>query len=569
MRQQAEEELAAQHAQLVAVFDGVDEPIYVCDPITHETLYMNAPARERWGVATGRRCFEVLQGRTDPCPHCTTMENLREDAELVVTLGERNQLDQRVYRRSHRAIRWPDNRVVRFVMAIDITEQHEAREQLAQQQRVSQHANQMLLAGHSSDTVEALADRCLELVQNLVGAQIGLVGELNERGRLDSLALTAPSWTACRVERAQALRVINDMEVRGVWSGCLLRGESVLTNDPAQHADSVGLPEGHPPITSFLGVPLQLEGRPVGVIALANKEGGFTDADQDAIETLAVPCMAALVKKRAEVALQRSNEVLEERVQVRTADLQRSNQELEQFASVASHDLQEPLRMVASYMQLLQQRYQNRLDQDANEFIGFAVDGANRMKDLIDGLLAFSRVGTRGEPPQPVNVNAVLEQVLTVLGPTIRERDATVESDSLPTVLVDGLQLRQLLQNLVSNALKFCQERPPHIEVGAEDEDTHWHFTVRDNGIGIAGEHRERIFTIFQRLHTRSEYPGTGMGLAICRKIVERHGGQIWVESEPGAGSVFHFTLTKSPSMEDSTRYGTRADAESKAGVLV
>lgn len=229
----------------------------------------------------------------------------------------------------------------------------------------------------------------------------------------------------------------------------------------------------------------------------------------------------------------------------RSQELTRSNAELEQMAYVASHDLQEPLRMVTSYLQLLVQRYGGRLDTDAHEFIGFAVDGAKRMQALIDDLLTYSRVGTKAKPLEPVDCTPVVETALRSLRMVIEESGAQIEYGTLPTVLGDAAQLAQLFQNLIANALKFRADQPPRIQIRAEREDGFWRFEVQDNGIGIAPEYFDRIFVMFQRLHSRSTYPGTGIGLAICKKIVERHGGRIWVESEPGQGALFKFTLLR------------------------
>jgi PAS domain S-box-containing protein len=233
----------------------------------------------------------------------------------------------------------------------------------------------------------------------------------------------------------------------------------------------------------------------------------------------------------------------EQALQQTAAELARSNRELEQFAYVASHDLQEPLRMVASYSQLLARRYQDQLDKDAREYIDFAVAGALRMQELISDLLAYSRVNTRGRPFDPTPCDEILSETLANLRLALDESGAVVTHDALPTVLADRIQIGQLLQNLLSNALKFRGQAPPRVHVGAECGDGEWVFSVRDNGIGIAPEYFDRIFVIFQRLHTRDEYAGTGIGLAVCKKIVERHGGRIWVESETGKGSTFYFSL--------------------------
>jgi PAS domain S-box-containing protein len=244
-------------------------------------------------------------------------------------------------------------------------------------------------------------------------------------------------------------------------------------------------------------------------------------------------------RKRAEDELRRTAARLAEQ----TAELERSNAELQQFAYVASHDLQEPLRMVASYTQLLARRYGDKLDDDAREFIDFAVDGARRMQALINDLLAYSRVGTRAVEFAPTDCNAVVDQVIADLGAAIEDQRAVVTRGDLPTVQADTMQLSQLFQNLIGNAIKFHGERPPRVDVAAERQGQDWLFAVRDNGIGIDPEYADRIFIIFQRLHSRAEYPGTGIGLAICKKIVERHGGRIWLESKVGEGTTFYFTL--------------------------
>jgi chemotaxis family two-component system sensor kinase Cph1 len=237
-------------------------------------------------------------------------------------------------------------------------------------------------------------------------------------------------------------------------------------------------------------------------------------------------------RKEAEAALAR-----------KTEELACSNAELEQFAYVASHDLQEPLRMVSSYVQLLARRYKEKLDSDADDFINFAVDGADRMQALINDLLVYSRVGTEGKRLEPTSCETVLDHALANLQFAIEENGARVTHDPLPTVLADQSQLTQLFQNLLANAIKFRREEPPHVHLGVERGESKWLFSIRDNGIGIEEEYGERIFEIFQRLHGRNEYSGTGIGLAMCKKIVERHGGRIWVAANPGSGSTFYFTL--------------------------
>lgn len=224
-------------------------------------------------------------------------------------------------------------------------------------------------------------------------------------------------------------------------------------------------------------------------------------------------------------------------------DLARSNRDLEQFAYVASHDLQEPLRMVATYAQLLAERYQGKLDDNADKYIHYAVDGALRMQKLVQDLLAFSRVGRQGAAFESTDCNAVLQVALKNLEAAIKENGAIVEHTQLPVVVADSSQLGQVFQNLIGNAIKFRGAAPPVIRVSAELIGKEWVFSVADNGIGIAAEHAESVFVVFRRLHTRAEYPGNGIGLSICKKIIEQHGGRIWIESQVGHGSTFRFAL--------------------------
>jgi PAS domain S-box-containing protein len=299
-------------------------------------------------------------------------------------------------------------------------------------------------------------------------------------------------------------------------------------------ADLTGLVENiidHPEqFVNYVNENICRDGRRVWM-AWTNKP--IRDENGQVTEILAVG--ADITKrKRAENELQRTLD-----------ELRHSNAELEQFAYVASHDLQEPLRGIAGLVQLLQHRYQGQLDSRADEYIDHIVDGTQRMQTLINDLLAYSRIGRRGEPLQPTDVEVALKAALENLNAAILELGASITNESLPTVRADPTQLIQLFQNLIGNALKFKSESVPQIHVGVSDAGAFWQFSVQDNGIGIEPQYFERIFQVFQRLHTRREYKGTGIGLAICKKIIERHGGRIWVESEMGRGSTFYFTLPK------------------------
>lgn len=343
------------------------------------------------------------------------------------------------------------------------------------------------------------------------------------------------------------------------WSGILqpvLAEQKIhyvngLNGDPLE----VGFPVGHPPIYSILAVPLSSSLKTYGWIYVANKEDAntYSESDGKLLRTLATQITLAyenleLYQSVQEHANQLHKEI-SERKKAQTAlvlqadDLARSNQELAQFAYIASHDLQQPLRTVISYLQLLQYRYRDSLDNEADEFIEFAVSGALRMKTLIDDLLNYSQIReVRAEYPV-VDLNDVMTTVLENINALVEEKGAVIDWVTLPSVNADSGQMEQLFQNLLANGIKFQKNRHPTIQVRVESVNEQWQFSVADNGIGIAQEHVQKIFKIFKRLHAQTEFPGTGIGLAICNKIVERHSGKIWVQSVPGDGSTFYFTL--------------------------
>ena len=301
-----------------------------------------------------------------------------------------------------------------------------------------------------------------------------------------------------------------------------------------------------------LDIPLILVSGALGDITAVEciKRGATDYVLKDALARLPEAVRRALQERH----LLRLRRQAEEDLARKVDELARSNAELEQFAYIASHDLQEPLRMVAAYTQLLAERYRGRLDENADKFIGYACEGALRMQTLVRGLLAFSRIGRSDAACVRVDCGAAMEEVLQSLGPAIEESGAVVTHGALPVVWADRSQVTQVLQNLIGNAIKFRGKEAPAIFVQAEKTGEQWLFSVSDNGIGIAPEYRENIFVVFQRLHTRTEYPGNGIGLAICRKIVERCGGKIWVEAQAGHGSTFRFTLPCAGPAENDLR---------------
>jgi two-component system sensor kinase len=344
--------------------------------------------------------------------------------------------------------------------------------------------------------------------------------------------------------------------------GNAIRDYNSLVNRALREKQTViasGQPEDEAPERGGVGAarsaictPIFVRGRATACFYVLHRRvaGLFAEDERRLADFIAAIAGAALENAAGFEELHELNATLEQKVSQRTADLNarkdelaRSNRELEQFAYVASHDLQEPLRTVSSYCKLLVQRSEGQLDDKSRQYVEQAVEAAGRMRTLIKDLLTYSRVGRTGNPFQSINCNNVVDQALANLSLRIEETEAKVTRDELPAVHGDPTQLLQLFQNLIGNAIKFRGERQPHVHITAEREDSKWLFKIRDNGIGMEPENYERVFLIFQRLHNRESYAGTGIGLAVCKKTVEQHGGQIWVESELGQGSTFYFTL--------------------------
>ena len=464
-------------------------------------------------------------------------------------------------------------------------------EHIRRYNQILEGINSILSNVMQAKTENELGNACLSVALKLTGSLIGFVGLVGDDGQLHDIAISEMGWNQCQIyDKTGHRRPPENLAVHGLYGNVIDTGKGFFTNKPLSHPYSIGLPFGHPPINSFLGVPLVLDGKTMGLIAVADREDGYSHEQQEDLEAIAPAVIHALYSNMSEEVLSEVNEDLkvhseelhvaneelqvqseelreseaqlkeildnlEEKVKERTEELARSNEELQQFAYVASHDLQEPLRMITSYLQLLQRRYQGKLDDKADKYIYFAVDGASRMQVLINDLLEFSRVTTRANEPEPTDCEFILNQVLSGLELYIKENKATISHDPLPEVMADNTQLAQVFQNLIANGIKFHSEEAPIINIRAEKKAKEWVFSVQDNGIGIDPQYSEKIFEVFKRLHGKEEYPGTGIGLAVCKKIIERHGGRIWVESELGKGSTFYFTLPINPIAVSKTNF--------------
>ena len=615
-----------------------------------------------------------------------------------------------------------DRRASRFMgIVLDVTKRKRAEEQNLAQHQTLEAINHILHGALTCETEEELGAVCLQTVEDLTGSEYGFIGELGRAGLLYDISISNPGWDACIMDDQGGHRKppIN-FKIQGLYGRVLLDGKSLLTNDPGSHPDSIGIPPGHPPLNALLGVPLIHDGKTMGLLCVANRKGGYGQEQLTAAEAIAPVVVEALMRKRAEVTLGRSQsrfkllsetssrllasqnpqalveelclrvmkhldchaffnflvdpgrgklhlnacagipeeecrkiewldfgvavcgcaanegrrivaeeifttpdprtelvksygiqayachplkvgektigtlsfgtrtrthfsdedlalmktvadqvatameklrlveelrksrDDLELRVMERTAQLERSNQALQDFTSIAAHDLQEPLRKILSFGNLVRQKYSGGLEPSGKDFLDRILGASSRMQTLLTSLLDYSRVTTRAKPPEEVNLEEIVNDVLTDLEVGIAQSGARVEVDDLPAIEADPTQMRQLFQNLIGNALKFhkTNEKPVIRVRGISAGNRETRIMVEDNGIGFEEEYIDRIFSPFERLHGKHEYQGTGMGLAICKKIVERHGGSITAKSSSGAGAVFIITLPRKQPVE-------------------
>ncbi len=440
-------------------------------------------------------------------------------------------------------------------LEVQIEVRRQAELEVDRKSRLLEGINRVLRQSILCETEEDLAKTCLSVAEELTGSSFGFIGEIDDEGLFYDIALSDPGWAACGMPKSDAVLLVHNMEIRGIWGRVLKDEKSLIANQTDSHPDSIGVPEGHPPVRSFMGVPLKNADGTFGMIALANKDGGYGEVDAQTIESLSVAFVEALARKRTQDLLRKSHDELEVRVRDRTAELARANEaqrvyvtkleqnnrELEDFAFVASHDLQEPLRKIRTFADLLKDSYGQFLDERGLDYLERIDRASIRMQELIFDLRKYSRVAGRPEPFAIIDLREPVREAVAELSELIEETGGDIVVGELPSIEADRDQMRLLFQNLIGNALKYRSGLPPKVDVYCSSScpDGFREIHVKDNGIGFDECFLDKIFRPFQRLHGRkSPYSGTGMGLALCRRIVERHGGAITARSEPGKGTT-------------------------------
>ncbi|MBM3236414.1 PAS domain S-box protein [Candidatus Poribacteria bacterium] len=449
-------------------------------------------------------------------------------------------------------------RMVRVGAIRDVTERRRAETQLTRQSAILNAINQVFRETLTCETEEDVAYTCLSVAKELTNSQFGFIGEVNRYGRFDTIAQSDTGWEACRIPKSNAIAMIKNMEIRGIWGKVLKDEQSQIINDPASHPDRVGTPEGHPPITSFLGVPLKHAGRTIGMIALANKESGYDWADQQGVENLSVAFVEALMRKRAEVELQKAHDELELRVQARTRELEvtserlmKANRAKSEFLANMSHELRTPLNAIIGFSEVLRDGLCGELNQEQLEAVRDIHESGDDLLQVIKDILDLSKVeaGKMEFYIEMFPFDDILQSVKSVLSSMIKKKgqNFTVKvPDDLPLIYADKTRFKQILYNLLSNAIKFTPEGGS-ITVTASCDDNEFLFEIEDNGIGIKDEDMDKLFNEFVQLDSSysRQYEGTGLGLALTKKLVQLHEGNIWAESEYGKGSKFSFTLPR------------------------
>jgi PAS domain S-box-containing protein len=440
-----------------------------------------------------------------------------------------------------RVIREPKGNITHIqALVLDISERKQDEYLILRKSKLLSAINRLFIESLTCEKEEEVARLCLEIAEKITGSKFGFINTLNPEGLVDTIALSNPAWQECTIPPSAGIKLLKNMPVRSYWGRVLKEGISQIVNEPDLDPDRVGVPEGHPPITSFLGVPLFQGARVFGSIGLANKPSGYTEADREDIETLAIAFGEALDRKQAELRITSLNEELKEHIARQDA----AYKELESFSYTVSHDLRAPLRAMDGFSRMLLEEYAGSLDAEGLRLVNIIHESALKLGKLIDDLLSFTQLGRQEISLLPINMYDLALSVVNELKPALAQRKVEFKINPLPRAKGDKALIHQVLKNLVSNALKFTRTVDNAvIEIGGEERDSGNIYYIKDNGIGFNMKYAEKIFGVFQRLHTDQEYEGTGVGLSIVQRIIQRHKGEVWAESKAGEGATFYFTL--------------------------
>ncbi|NQU67819.1 MAG: PAS domain S-box protein [Candidatus Marinimicrobia bacterium] len=429
----------------------------------------------------------------------------------------------------------------------DITERKHAENTIQHQYEVMQGINIILEAALKSDTEEILGMICLDVAEKLTDSKFGFIGEIGEDGLLHDIALSDPGWELCKIsDPTGPRRPPGNFRIHGIYGRVLTDGKSLFTNDPDSHTDSIGLPLGHPPLTAFLGVPLIRDHKTIGMIALGNREGGYSQEQIDALEPLTPVIVESFLRQRAESELRNHREHLEELVADRTHELRVINNELEAFSYSVSHDLRAPLRGIDGFSNILMEEYWDKFDDEGKDYLERISKSTEFMGELIDDLLSLARVTRTEMKFSQTDLSKLSNKIIEefrILEPA-RKMEVVITPEMV--VHADSNLMEIALRNLIGNAWKFTKNRThPKIEIGVKEKGQKKVFYIKDNGVGFDMKYVEKLFTPFQRLHSSGEFEGTGVGLANVKRVVDRHGGNIWAESKVDKGATFYFSFDK------------------------
>lgn len=439
--------------------------------------------------------------------------------------------------------------------ATDITERVRLKAEDAERIKIEKAIGQVLHEGLRSTDPTAAGQACLNVAMEITSSAFGFVGELNERGRLDTTFLADPGWEACRITKNQAVVQISNMEIRGIWGEVIKHKKTLITNDPSSHRASVGIPAGHPPLRCFLGVPLSRGEQAFGVICMANKDGGYTEKDRESLERLSAAFVMALDRSRAEKSLREAHDKLEAKVAERTKELAQANIRLKEidllkseFLATMSHELRTPLNSIIGFTGMILQGLTGEINEEQRKQLSMVYGSAKHLLGLINDILDLSRIesGKMNVSMERFNIHDVISNVSQSLSPMISKKGLRLIldiPDETLEIYSDRKKILQILLNLFNNAVKFTETG--EVKIGCKFDNDNLEVSVSDTGIGIKKENMDYLFEAFRQVDGTAQrrYEGAGLGLYLCRKLVMLLGGRIWAESEYGRGSRFTFTL--------------------------